>query len=84
MYGTEVRLVVFAALAGCAALVACSDDGDPTDPLADCLAQAGVTGPAVGIVDFEFQPATLTIEPGTAYAARAAAPPWRGAGARMR
>ena len=24
----------------------------------------GVTGPAVGIVDFEFQPATLTIEPG--------------------
>lgn len=52
-----------AALAVAAAAAAC-DEGTSPDALADCLAAAGVSGPAVGILGFAFHPDTVRVAPG--------------------
>lgn len=56
--GAGGALVVAGALGAC-------DSAGPTDPVADCLEAAGVTGPAVVIRNFTFSPATLRVAPGS-------------------
>ena len=64
---SDMRTLGFAiSLIAGAGLLACGDGAGPEeDTVADCIAAAGVTGPAVGIRDFSFTPGTLTVEPGT-------------------
>ena len=59
----SLRLFFLTGLIGTIGLVACGGDG-PTDPLADCLDAAGVTGPAVAIRNFAFSTDTLRVAPG--------------------
>lgn len=64
--GRVIRAAAAAvALALAVAVAGCGNGTGPDESLAECLAAAGVTGPAVGIRGFAFSPQTLRVAPGT-------------------